>query len=209
MHFFTRSCPLSYQNLADQIHKAGRLASTRFIFPTADFNKEAAERAWYIPVPVQDADPTGEMTSYEPAICIVDDLIKEQEASGIPRSRIVLGGFSQGSAITALWSTSRQKSPSDKIAGLALVAGYVPMRARFDSLIQPEAREVIKDQPLLVVHGQDDTLIQPWVMKEGIPILEQAGFDVTWALLPDMRHNVTGQALAGLCSFIQDVLSTK
>jgi predicted esterase len=83
------------------------------------------------------------------------------------------------------------------------------MRARFDSLISPETREVIKDQPLLVVHGQDDTLIQPWVMKEGIPILEQAGFDVTWALLPDMRHNVTGQALAGLCSFIQDVLSMK
>lgn len=195
----------SYQNLADQIHKAGRLPTTRFIFPSAESNKDAGERAWYIPVPVQDSDPQGDLSSYEPAINTADELIKEQEQSGIPRSRIVLGGFSQGSAITALWSITRQKTSSDRIAGLALVAGYVPMRAQFDDLIQQANRETIKDQPMLVVHGQDDTLIQPWVMKEGIPVLEKAGFDVTWALLPDMRHNVTGHCLAGLCKFLQDM----
>lgn len=79
------------------------------------------------------------------------------------------------------------------------------MRAQFDDLIQEANRETIRDQPMLVVHGQDDTLIQPWVMKEGIPVLEKAGFDVTWALLPDMRHNVTGHCLAGLCKFLQDM----
>lgn len=213
--FSLKDCPsntftpiLSYQNLADQIHKAGRLKTTRFIFPTAEFNHEAAERAWYIPVPVQDSDPTGDLSNYQPAIDIADELITEQERAGIPRSKIVLGGFSQGSAITALWSITRQATASNKVAGLALVAGYVPMRSKFDDFLKSENRETIKDQPLLVVHGQDDTLIQPWVMKEGIPVLEKAGFDVTWALLPDMRHNVTGHALAGLCSFLQDVFST-
>lgn len=158
-------------------------------------------------MPVQDNDPQGDLSSYEASISIADDLIRQQEEAGIPRSRIVLGGFSQGSAITALWAITRQKSEYDKIAGLALVAGYVPMRAKFTDSIQEDNRKTIKDQPMLVVHGQDDTLIQPWVMKEGIPILEEAGFDVTWALLPDMRHNVTGQCLAGLCSFLSDMFS--
>lgn len=154
---------------------------------------------------MQDSDPQGDLSSYEPAIDIADSLIKEQEQSGIPRSRIVLGGFSQGSAVTALWSITRQKTTSDKIAGLALVAGYVPMRAKFDNLIQDANRDHIKDQPMVVVHGQDDTLIQPWVMQEGVPILEKAGFDLSWALLPEMRHNVTGQCIAGLCKFLEDM----
>jgi predicted esterase len=197
----------SYSNLAEQIQKAGLLPRTRFIFPSADFNKDAGERAWYIPIPVQDQDTHGSLNAYEPSIDIAESLIQEQVKSGISRNRIVLGGFSQGSAITSLWAITKQKSEKDRIAGLVMIAGYVPMRGKFEELITEEARKAIKDEPLLIIHGQDDTLVAPWVMKEGVPVLEKAGFGVDWALLPNMRHNITGQAIGGLCSFLRDVFN--
>lgn len=172
--------------------------------------KDAGERAWYMPIPVQDADAEGDLTQYEPAIDLADKLIQEQIDSGISRNRIILGGFSQGSAVTALWSITKQKEENavrKRIAGLVMIAGYVPMRAKFDKVtVEQGTRATIKDQPLLVIHGQEDTLIPPWVMQKGLPVLQEAGFEVNWALLPEMRHNVPGAALGALCTFLQSVL---
>lgn len=79
------------------------------------------------------------------------------------------------------------------------------MRGSIDRLIKSD-KSVIKDQPIVVIHGQEDTLIPLWVAQNGITKLEELGFEVNWAALPGMRHNTTGQSLGMLCQFLESVL---
>lgn len=196
-----------YQNLAEQIHKAGKLQTTRFIYPTAPYSHNEGERAWYpLKTGHMDEDVHGDLEDYMPAVKTADDLIAEQESAGISRSRIFLGGFSQGSAVTHLWSILKQEKSTKRIAGLLSVAGYMPMRGKFKELAQSDAK-VIRNQPFVVIHGQQDTMLPLWVAQKGIPILEDLGFEVNWAVIPDMRHDIPGKALGMVCQFIESVLA--
>jgi len=203
--------PLSlpgFRNLAEQFQRAGKLPTTRYIFPTAPFNHEASERAWYPPVSPHFEDTSGnadDINDYLPAIATAEALIQEEVKSGIPRSRIVLGGFSQGSAVTALWALLNQRNKEEKLAGWVSFAGYVPLRGSLDRLIKSD-RELIKDQPVCVIHGDGDSLIPVWVAQKGIAKLEELGFEVNWAILPGMQHNITGQSLGMLCQFLESLL---
>jgi phospholipase/carboxylesterase len=134
---------------------------------------------------------------------VADKLIEEEVKKGISRSRIILGGFSQGAAITSLWGILRQKRTEDRLAGLILTAGYVPLRGRYKDLIVN--REVIKDQPLFILHGQNDTLLPLWVAMKGKPVLEEAGFEVNYVTIPGMRHDIPGPAIGYFCMFIESV----
>lgn len=198
-----------YQNLADQFHRAGKLPNTRFVLPTAEFNRDAAERAWYPPVSPHFEDASGAGDSidvYKPAMAVVDALIEAEVQSGIPRNRIVVGGFSQGSAITILWALRNQKRAEDRVAALVMVAGYVPMRGSLGKLVQSD-RALLRDQPIVIIHGQEDTLIPLWVAQKGIKLLEEDyAFEVNWAACPGMKHNFTGQSMGMLCQFLESVL---
>ena len=125
---------------------------------------------------------------------------------GIPRSRIVLGGFSQGSAITILWGLLNQRNEENKLAALAMVAGYVPLRGSLERLIKSD-KQAIKDQPIVVIHGQDDSLIPMWVAQKGIKLLEELGFEVNWAAVKGLGHSTNGEALGMLCQFLESVLN--
>ncbi|KAL7009973.1 hypothetical protein EMMF5_000882 [Cystobasidiomycetes sp. EMM_F5] len=195
-----------YQNLADQIHKAGKLQAMRFVFPTASFRQDEGERAWYPLKSVHmDDDTLGDLEDYREAVHIAEDLIRKQEKAGIPRSRIVLGGFSQGSAVTFLWSILNQNQPQERIAGLVCIAGYVPMRGKFKDIVESD-RALLADQPLVIIHGQQDSMLPLWVARKGIPVLEELGFEVNWAEVAGMQHNVPGQAIRILCRFLESVL---
>lgn len=181
----------------------------RFVFPTAPFNKDASERAWYPPVSPHFEDESGnadDLKDYLSAIEIAEALVKHEVDSGIPRSRIVLGGFSQGGAVTVLWALLNQRTQEEKLAGLVSFASYVPMRGTLDQILKSD-KAVIKDQPIVVIHGQEDTLIPLWVAQKGIAKLEKLGFEVNWAALPGMRHNTTGQSLGMLCQFLESVFN--
>lgn len=62
------------------------------------------------------------MNDYLPALETAESLVAAEEAKGIPRSRIVLGGFSQGGAVSILWGLLNQREAAQKLAGLVLFA---------------------------------------------------------------------------------------
>ena len=53
----------------------------------------------------------------------VDELIQAEVASGIPENRIVLGGFSQGGAISVLNMLTTKR----KLAGVVALSTWVPL----------------------------------------------------------------------------------
>lgn len=60
----------------------------------------------------------------------IDDLIDDEIERGTPADRIVLGGFSQGAAMTLLTGLTTQH----QIAGLIVLSGRLPMREKFKTV---------------------------------------------------------------------------
>jgi predicted esterase len=57
----------------------------------------------------------------------LNQVIKSEMDSGIPSSRIILGGFSQGGAMALLTGMTREA----KLAGVAVLSGWLPLRTKF------------------------------------------------------------------------------
>lgn len=87
------------------------------------------------------------------------------------------------------------------------VGGYIPFIGKMDDIITSE-KEVLKDQPVLILHGQNDTLVPPWVALKAPPLLESVGYEVNYAMIPGMQHNMTGQTVGALCMFLESVLES-
>lgn len=60
----------------------------------------------------------------------LNQLITGEVDAGIEASRIVLGGFSQGGAMTLLTGLTSER----KLAGLAVLSGWLPLRYKFKSV---------------------------------------------------------------------------
>lgn len=56
----------------------------------------------------------------------LNGLISAEVDDGIPASRIVLGGFSQGGAMSLLTGLTSER----KLAGLAVLSGWMPLKEK-------------------------------------------------------------------------------
>jgi len=81
----------------------------------------------------------------------IHKIIEDEISSGIISSRIAIGGFSQGSAMS-IYTTLTSKSD---IGGLLAMSGFIPLRNSFPGA----AVEINKDVQALQVHGAADTVL--------------------------------------------------
>ena len=100
--------------------------SVRFVFPHAPIipvtlNMGMKMRAWYdiVSLDARGQDETGIRRSGEQ----IEALIAREEERGVPASRIVLAGFSQGSAM-ALFTGLRYPR---RLGGIVALSGYLPL----------------------------------------------------------------------------------
>src|SRR6202008_4650042 len=78
----------------------------------------------------------------------VEALIAREKARGIPASRIILAGFSQGCAMTL---QTGLRHP-EKLAGLMCLSGYVPLADKLSN----ERSDASVSTPIFMVHGRGD-----------------------------------------------------
>jgi predicted esterase len=60
----------------------------------------------------------------------VNEIITSELDNGVETSRIVLGGFSQGGAVTLLTGLTTER----KLAGLVVMSSYLPLRGKLKSV---------------------------------------------------------------------------
>ena len=58
---------------------------------------------------------------------LIDDIIAREVAAGIPHNRIILGGFSQGGAVTLFTGLQAEHA----LGGLLVMSSWMPARWRF------------------------------------------------------------------------------
>ena len=174
----------------------------RFVFPHAPLravtiNNGLRMRAWYDIrnfsadelAGGERADSAGVFES----IAQVEALIAREGERGVPPSRIVLAGFSQGGAI-ALAAGLRRMQP---LAGLVALSTYLPMAPQAGADVTPAANT----QPLFMAHGRQDPVV-PFVAGErSAAVLRELGFVLDWHAYA-MGHAVCGEEIADLGAWL-------
>ena len=92
-------------------------------------------------------------------------LIDEEVANGIPLSRIVVGGFSQGGAM-ALYAGLQY---SGTLAGVCVMSGYLAKAEGF------ELTEAAKATPVAHFHGTDDPTVKIEWARKSVELVKAAG----------------------------------
>ena len=175
--------------------------AARYVFPHAPMipvtiNDGFVMRAWY-DIRTADLghreDETGIRASQE----AVQRLIEHEVGRGMPRSRIVLAGFSQGAAIT-LQTGLRQAEP---LAGLIALSGYLPLAEQFAAERHAGSAAV----PILMAHGRDDPVVPMARAMRSRELLLSLGYRVAWHDYP-MPHSVCAEELAAIAQFLRERL---
>jgi phospholipase/carboxylesterase len=174
----------------------------RFIFPHAPsmpvtVNGGYVMPAWY---DIRGADllsrqDNAGIRASELAICA---LIAREIARGIPASRIVLAGFSQGCAM-ALHTGLRYPQT---LAGIMALSGYLPLTESFAVERSPANAHT----PIFMAHGSQDPVVIPARGEASRDLLTRLGYAVQWHSYP-MPHSLHPQEIVDISAFLARVLA--
>lgn len=175
----------------------------RFIFPHANripvtWNNGYVMRAWYDIVSVDDdkrhADDAGVRASRD----AVRAWIKQEQARGIPASRIIVAGFSQGGAIAY---TVGMTHP-EPLGGVLALSTYIPAPL----IVAEEGRSGSKSTAIFAAHGTDDAVVPFSLGERAAESARDAGHPVLWKSYP-MGHTMHPQEIADIGAWLRERLS--
>ncbi|OTB17164.1 hypothetical protein K445DRAFT_316658 [Daldinia sp. EC12] len=124
-------------------------------------------------------------------------LIQAEIDSGIPPNRIVIGGFSQGAAMSLITGLTAKV----KFAGIVALSGYLPLDAKIDDLLKENDHN--RQTPILMCHGDEDQVVPTNLGKMSYESLKNRGFDVTMKIYPGMPHSACVEELDEVESFLR------
>ena len=174
----------------------------RFIFPSAGtmpvtINNGYVMRAWY-DIRENDLVRREDEGGLRASQAQIEALIAHEKARGIPASRIILAGFSQGCAMTL---QTGLRHP-EKLAGLMCLSGYLPLSAT----VAAERTEESLDTPIFMVHGSSDGVIPIARAEQSRDLLKSMGYQVEWHAYP-MQHSLCQQEVADVSAWLKKVLN--
>src|SRR5579871_6765773 len=133
--------------------------------------------------PISRIDPHEMRKGVEAAGPVLDEYLDGELARlGLPPDRLALAGFSQGTMLSLHLGLRRKIKPAAIVGFSGLLAGPVPG----DGAIPP----------ILLTHGDSDSVIPPQAMFVAASQLGLAGAAVQWHLAPGMGHGIDPEGLA-------------
>lgn len=138
----------------------------------------------------------------------IKDLIKAEVDSGISPERIVLGGFSQGGALSLFTGLKDER----KLAGVAVLSGWLPLSNKFKDMLSGSAKTI----PVFWGHGSVDPLVRPQIATQSIEYLKtQCGITdsdgktpsgLKFKMYSGLEHSSSPEELSDLKSWLTSVL---
>lgn len=129
----------------------------------------------------------------------IEAIIAGEVARGIPSSRIVVAGFSQGCAMAFMTGLRH----AGKLAGIVGLSGYLPLAATTAA----ERHAANQDTPIFQAHGVRDAVVPIARGMQGRDALAALGYQVEWHEYP-MEHSVCIEEIADLNRFLVRVLGS-
>jgi len=176
--------------------------AVRFIFPHAlmrpiTVNGGAVMRAWYDIIEISTSKGQDE-AGIRHSAGKIRALIEAEIERGIPASRIILAGFSQGGAM-ALYVGLRYP---EKLAGIMALSAYL----MFPERLQDECSSANSETPVFVAHGSQDPVV-PFFLGQAIRTeLETGSWPVEWHSYA-IPHSVSQPEIADIGRWMQGCFS--
>ncbi|BFZ64552.1 hypothetical protein YB2330_005699 [Saitoella coloradoensis] len=194
--------------IADHYKREKSLQHIKWIFPNAPLrpitlNGGMRMPAWYDLTSLERVEEAEDSVGMLQSVETIHALVKETIESGIPADRIVIGGFSQGSAM-ALLSGMIHK---EKLAGIAGMSGYLPMASKLVDMRHPHNH----DTPIFMAHGTADPVVKFQFGKMSMEFLkEKLGMEkIEWREYPGMGHTADLKELADFARWLEKVVPPK
>jgi phospholipase/carboxylesterase len=178
------------------------VGGARFVFPHAPMqpvtmNGGFVMRAWYDIAGTPQARREDE-AGLRASQALIEGLIERERERGVPASRIVLMGFSQGCAMTLLTGLRH----GERLAGLVGLSGYLPLAASTEA----ERSAADADVPIFLAHGREDPMIGIERALASRDALLALGYPVEWHDYP-MPHSVCMEEIEDLNRWLLRVLA--
>ncbi|KAK4941330.1 hypothetical protein LTR10_018740 [Elasticomyces elasticus] len=189
--------------LAQQFQFYNKMQWLKWILPNAEHNHDAMTRAWYMPKALPNAmkprvpghedeedEPDDEAGIME-SVDYIDKLVEEELERGTLPERILVGGFSQGCAVSLTWGlTGRFRH---KVGGTS-DEGVVPEKG---------------GKKWFYVHGTRDLLVPSRLYKQGVEELAKwvDKADIEEHLYEGMGHSTSPAELRDILGFFEKVIS--
>jgi thioredoxin len=133
-----------------------------------------------------------------PSVDALDDLLDTACAEGgFDRSQAIVGGFSQGAALSLALGLRRSARP--RPAGVLAMSGFLPETPGLDY-------DFATAPPVMVEHGSADPLIPVSRGRDAARALADAGVPVVYREYP-MAHQVAVESLADAAAWLDKVLA--
>jgi len=176
------------------------LPHVKFILPTASskpvtLNMGMRMPSWY-DIKTLARTENDENEGIDGSRDLIAALIEKEVEAGIPHSRIVLGGFSQGGAMSYYTGYQMKKA----LAGVLILSGYIPKMQSF--AVTPETVDV----PALICHGDSDPVVRFQWGSLSKDKLEASGVKLDFRVYNGMEHSMCMEELDDIKKWLQQVL---
>ena len=186
-------------------------------------------RAWYVqsrlapkPAPRPELEDDEDEDGLLQSVAYVESLIsKLANEDSIPLHRIIIGGFSQGMAVTFLLSLISAKF-AGKLGGMLVVCGYLPLEKRISQLRADHG--LIDGQTpgrtkICILRGKADVLVPERYLIIAKDRLAEAGYteteenDRSASLVikeyEGVGHTITGRMISDIATWLEQIIPEK
>lgn len=141
----------------------------------------------------------------------LNELITAEVDAGIPAERIIIGGFSQGGAMSLLTGLTTER----RLGGVVVMSAWLPLRSKFKAMMNDHAKKL----PIFWGHGKSDPLVKfTWAqesvkfLKEKLGIPEATKEDpkgIEFHAYDGLVHSANDEEIEDLQEWLEKVLPAK
>ncbi|KAF2839949.1 Phospholipase/carboxylesterase [Patellaria atrata CBS 101060] len=189
--------------LAENWRRRGKFEQVKFIFPNAPsipitLNGGMSMPGWYDILSLGDInrreDEVGILKSRE----YFHSLISQETSNGIPSERIVVGGFSQGGAMSLI---SGLTCPQ-KLGGIFGLSSYLLLQGKMREMVPEDNPN--KETPIFMGHGDQDEVVQYRWGKLTADTLKDWGWNVDFKTYPGLPHSADPDEIDDLENYLNE-----
>lgn len=130
------------------------------------------------------------------------ELIQQEITAGIPSNRIILGGFSQGGAISIFTGIT---TPI-KLGGVFGLSCYLVLADKIKDYVDA-AEDANKKTPFFIAHGTADEVCKyEWGRQTAETLEKELGHEVEFKSYPGLPHSAALEEIDDLETFISRCL---